>query len=274
MNELSTWSNRGCFITLTYNKENLPEDNSLHKEHLQKFFKRLRKSLGDKKIKYFACGEYGEKKKRPHYHAIVFGLSVMEAMEQLPLTWKLGFFDIQPVYFESCKYVTGYVMKKYNGEKAKQEYGDRQIPFRLSSLGLGKEFALNNRDNLIENGGYLYRGFNQGLPKYYKLLFDREDVRDIVHKYKNLPKNMETWTLCRDEVRYFVREESLARTMRDKAIRQSEEEKEEYKKFLEKFNPDLIVDNDSLVYENWKRSIDKLRDLTIKAKNRLKEKKL
>lgn len=55
-----------AFITLTYDNDNLPKDNSLHKEDLQKFWKRLRKDL-DKPIKYFACGEYGDRFKRPHY---------------------------------------------------------------------------------------------------------------------------------------------------------------------------------------------------------------
>ena len=41
----------------------------LRKDHLQKFFKRLRKNTGIK-FKYFACGEYGHKYGRPHYHVI------------------------------------------------------------------------------------------------------------------------------------------------------------------------------------------------------------
>lgn len=55
-----------CFLTLTYDNEHLPSDNSLHKEDLQKFFKRLRKDI-DYPIKYYACGEYGDRFKRPHY---------------------------------------------------------------------------------------------------------------------------------------------------------------------------------------------------------------
>ncbi len=43
-----------CFITLTYNAENLPSDGSLVKEHFQKFMKRLRKTT-PQKIRYFHC---------------------------------------------------------------------------------------------------------------------------------------------------------------------------------------------------------------------------
>lgn len=43
--------------------------------HLQSFFKDLRKAqFGNAKgnIKYYACGEYGSKYNRPHYHVILF----------------------------------------------------------------------------------------------------------------------------------------------------------------------------------------------------------
>jgi len=62
------------FVTLTYNNENLPKDGSLCLADLQKFMKRLRKKYGAG-IRYFACGEYGEKLKRPHYHVCIFGLN-------------------------------------------------------------------------------------------------------------------------------------------------------------------------------------------------------
>lgn len=48
-----------CFVTLTYNNENIPKNRSLIKKDLQDFWKRLRKHLGGVKIRYLACGEYG-----------------------------------------------------------------------------------------------------------------------------------------------------------------------------------------------------------------------
>lgn len=62
------------FVTLTYDNDHLPLYNSLSKRDLQLFFKRLRKHFPDVKIRYFACGEYGEQFQRPHYHAIIFNL--------------------------------------------------------------------------------------------------------------------------------------------------------------------------------------------------------
>lgn len=69
------------FYTLTYNDDNLPLLNFFGKEvacfdkpQVQKFIKRLRKELDADgyQLKYFISSEYGEKKGRPHYHAIFF----------------------------------------------------------------------------------------------------------------------------------------------------------------------------------------------------------
>ena len=62
---------RNCLVTLTYDSEFLPPFGSLVPSDLQKFLKRLRKSLGAD-IKFFACGEYGETGGRPHYHLCLF----------------------------------------------------------------------------------------------------------------------------------------------------------------------------------------------------------
>ena len=72
-----------CFITLTFNDENLPDDKSLKKEDFVLFMKRLRKKYdgltpvqcGDKviyPIRFFHCGEYGDQFSRPHHHACIF----------------------------------------------------------------------------------------------------------------------------------------------------------------------------------------------------------
>lgn len=76
------------FITLTFNNENLPLELSV--KDIQKFIKYLRNKISPYEIveykgkkfrkydysvwplKYFATGEYGEKRKRPHYHLIIF----------------------------------------------------------------------------------------------------------------------------------------------------------------------------------------------------------
>lgn len=55
---------RNCFLTLTYDDDHLPKYGQLVKSDLQKFFKRLRHHFN---FKYVACGEYGERRRRPHF---------------------------------------------------------------------------------------------------------------------------------------------------------------------------------------------------------------
>lgn len=66
--EKQFWKNT-YFITLTYNEQNVPDE--LKVSDIQKFIKYLRFALKEP-IKYFCCGEYGTKTKRPHYHLILF----------------------------------------------------------------------------------------------------------------------------------------------------------------------------------------------------------
>ena len=96
MHELKDWDS-ACFLTLTYDEEHLPKDGSLDKQDLQKFFKRLRFNLGGRKIKYFACGEYGEQYGRPHYHIIVFGLNGQTELDIIQKSWLFGFVGCIPL---------------------------------------------------------------------------------------------------------------------------------------------------------------------------------
>ncbi|AXL14883.1 replication initiator protein [Microviridae sp.] len=69
--ESVAYKNNSTFLTMTYDEEHKPKDNSLSFRDLQGYLKRLRSgSLGE--LRYFAVGEYGDKTARPHYHAIIF----------------------------------------------------------------------------------------------------------------------------------------------------------------------------------------------------------
>ena len=197
--ELSNWDN-AMFLTLTYDDEHLPQDYGLHKKELVGFFKRLRSYLDysdeGTKIRYYAVGEYGSKTKRPHYHAIIFGLSpydvkhkeyIIDAWQHRCEDWQ---FDrsrgrkcsLQPVCPEDIEYVTGYVQKKLSGPLAAEEYGDKERPFAIMSKGLGLEFALQNADRLRMNGFTYINGHKISLPRYYR------EKLDILVDYDNLPK--------------------------------------------------------------------------------------
>lgn len=62
-----------CFVTLTYNEDNLPLNGNLDRREVQLFIKKLRKAISPVKIRIFYSGEYGSKKDRCHFHIIVFG---------------------------------------------------------------------------------------------------------------------------------------------------------------------------------------------------------
>ncbi|QXP07883.1 MAG: replication initiator protein [Arizlama microvirus] len=124
-----------CFITLTYNDENLPPLASLQLDDYQRFMKRLRKKYGSK-IRFFHCGEYGEKYGRPHYHAILFNHDFDDKYHwrttdqghrcyrspSLEKLWPYGNCEIGDVTFESAAYVARYIMKKVTGSAAEHHY--------------------------------------------------------------------------------------------------------------------------------------------------------
>nr|WAE43395.1 MAG: replication initiator protein [Microviridae sp.] len=169
--ELSYWE-YSSFVTLTYNNENINKEMSLKKRDLQLFFKRLRKTLGKEKIKYYACGEYGENFGRPHYHAIIFGIQSND--KRIKDSWPAGFVRCGSVTYESARYVAGYIQKKYNGKLAEEVYGNKERPFQLQSQGLGKQWALDNETGLIENLGLTINGKKTTMPRYYrKILGDK-----------------------------------------------------------------------------------------------------
>lgn len=114
-----------CFITLTYRDGFLPKDNKPHRDELQKFFKRLRKAL-DCPIRYFYCGEKGDKSGRAHYHAIIFGYDFPDKVlhgrtakgeliytsKLLSECWPFGLSSIGEVEPGSACYVAQYANKK------------------------------------------------------------------------------------------------------------------------------------------------------------------
>lgn len=180
------------FLTLTYSPENLPNDGSLNREHFQLFMKRLRKKYAHKKIKYFHCGEYGEKLGRPHYHACVFGLDFNDKQhhftndngdkiytsQKLSDIWGLGQCMIGDVTFESAAYVARYVTKKITGALALDHYNDinyetgeilseRKPEYQTGSNGLGRGWFEKYTSDIYPNDFILVRGKKCRVPKYY-----------------------------------------------------------------------------------------------------------
>ena len=165
-----------CFVTLTYNERDVPISYmadpdtglaipvyTLCKAELQKFWKRLRKALGDVKIRYFACGEYGKDTFRPHYHAIIFGFRpddlVMYQQNDssayfisafLDRVWSHGNVIVADVNFDTCAYVARYTAKKTVGTLGDDFYRKHniEVPFLVMSRrpGLGWQYLADRPD--------------------------------------------------------------------------------------------------------------------------------
>lgn len=157
------------FVTLTYNDEKIPPNGSLVKSDLQKYFKRLRKDLGSRKIKYFACGEYGDNTFRPHYHSIIFGLHPVKDRSLIMDNWPFGFSHIGSVTQESIQYVAKYVYKKLSGAEEDYVYTKqgKQNPFSHVSRGLGLRYCLDMQSDILRDGAIKHRGLELSVPRYY-----------------------------------------------------------------------------------------------------------
>jgi hypothetical protein len=108
------------FVTLTYDEEHYTPQ--LNYRHFQQFMKAVRHKNGP--TRYFAVGEYGTQTRRPHFHAILFGLALQDGTpcgkniktsQELTKLWPHGFSSYGQVNYQSASYVAGYVLKKLSG---------------------------------------------------------------------------------------------------------------------------------------------------------------
>lgn len=129
------------FATLTYSPENLPPGGTLVPKHFQDFMKRLRARIevDQRKVRFFGVGEYGEQSERPHYHAILYGISPFEA-DLVGSCWSHGFVQLGDVNLHSAQYVAGYTVKKLTNGKdpyVQEKLNGRHPEFARMSLKPG-----------------------------------------------------------------------------------------------------------------------------------------
>lgn len=199
MDECSCWQ-ENCFITLTYNDFHLPENGTLVKRDLQLFIKNLRSYLWRKykrRVRFFACGEYGSKGKRPHYHVIIFnwcptdieyyktdksGCDLFKSVEVSNI-WQRGFITVGKVTLQSAKYCSKY-MQKLNTLRA-----GCIPPYTVMSNRPGIGYWKINCADLADDK--LYRdGKSIHLPRYYLKVLEREghDLTDFIERRCKLGK--------------------------------------------------------------------------------------
>jgi len=186
MHEASLYE-RNCFITLTYSDENCPE--SLRPDDFVLFMKRLRKRFGAG-IRFFQCGEYGEKLGRPHHHALLFnhdfddkrlcsargGESRLFKSETLEGLWGFGYGFIGSVTFESAGYVARYAMKKVVGPGAADYYMGRVPEYLTMSRrpGIGTDWIRKYRRDVYPSDELVVNGAPTRPPRFYDDVLERE----------------------------------------------------------------------------------------------------
>lgn len=202
---------KSAFITLTYDNEHLPKNNSLIKSDVQKFIKRLRKAY-DKPIRYILAGEYGDHSTRAHYHMLAFNYwpddckfyktgtdkeDMLFISRKLEKIWGKGLCVIGKITYESASYVCRYTLKKiFRDKEFWKKYG-REPEFILTSRkgGIGIS-AFNNKEKwaeILRNNGIWVMTKNGA-------------------KLKNIPQFLKNKWLENERFNYQSQQEKNART--------------------------------------------------------------
>lgn len=201
---------RACFITLTYDDAHLPLTSrgkpTLRKEDYTNFMKRLRFHFQPHRIRFFQCGEYGDKNGRPHHHAIIFGedfckdrIRVEDSRSGFPqyrsktLTKLWGFTSqdenkwclpgtptLTDVAFENAAYVARYTLKKVTGSGSRFHYRGR-IPEYITmsrNPGIASGYFDEFKDDMYPSDEIVPAiGRPASLPpKYFDTLLERVDA--------------------------------------------------------------------------------------------------
>lgn len=188
-----------CFVTLTFADEHLPPDMSVSVRDIQLFMKRLRKRTG--KVRFFACAEYGDDNKRPHYHLLLFGYDfpdrkpwsktpsghIQDRSAILESLWPFGFATVGSVTPESAGYVARYAVKKITGKRAAEHYR-RFNPHTGEFLQVRPEFAcMSNKPGIglpwydqykgdaFPSDFVVIDGSKKPIPRYYTQQLKKEE---------------------------------------------------------------------------------------------------
>lgn len=196
MHEASLYA-ANSFVTLTYDDKHLPLRSVLDYPAFQKFLKRLRKSRGSERVRFYMCGEYGPENWRPHYHALLFGVRFgdetywrkspsgekLYRSAELERLWPYGHCEIGRVTFESAAYVARYCVQKVTGPAAcyhyrrEDEAGEYFLPpeFNRMSLkpGIGAKFFNKWKGDIYTEDYVIVNGKECKPPRYYDKLFNR-----------------------------------------------------------------------------------------------------
>lgn len=249
-----------CFITLTYNESSVG-DNSITYSDIQKFKKRLRKSLNGKKIEIFNVHEYG-KKGRKHWHLVIFGhdfedktlfsenagIPIYTSKKLLKL-WPYGHNTIGSVTEASALYQAQYTQKDIkngntnNEKKAKSNHS-----------GIGKKYFLTHWKQILTLGYIPFGTQKMPVPRYFERLahkhfchyydqsafFDNNERKAIHRPFKNGEQNLELANLY---IKYIEQKQLRIKEM------QTEWEETLNQHFNTKLDPDFVVSGQNYLHD-------------------------
>lgn len=206
MHEASLYRDN-CFITLTYNPVNVPMMDitlddpperiaTLRPRDFTLFMKKLRKRISPDKVRYFSCGEYGDQRSRPHFHALLFGFDFSDkylhqitrrgdrlyrssTLEEL---WPYGFSTIGAVTPMSAQYVARYIFKKINGRDSRYHYVGRVPEYIVMSRrpGIGRDWIDKYKSDVYPHDFIVCDdGKKFSPPRYYDSVLDDDEKEDI-----------------------------------------------------------------------------------------------
>lgn len=200
-----------CFVTLTFDEEHLPPGSSLLRHRgrcdcpsvcktFPGFMKRLRKDLHGMRVRYFHCGEYGEKSGRPHYHALLFGCDFGDDRKEwtvrggfpvwrsarLERLWPFGLSEIGNCSVEAACYVARYVVKKQVGPLAWRNYASvdadgvvteraREYTTMSRRPGIGMRWIAEYLREVYPSDRVVVRGQLRRPPRAYDKELERRD---------------------------------------------------------------------------------------------------
>lgn len=155
----------------------------------------LLKDFKPNKIRVMHCGEYGDKKQRPHHHCILFGFQFpdLKAVDEWSSTgeryytseilsklWTFGIHRIGECSYKSCAYVARYVTKKVNGVNADKIYNGRKPEYITYSTKpvLGANYFIKNYKEIVNTQVLTVvadKKYQCHMPKSYDIILKRID---------------------------------------------------------------------------------------------------
>lgn len=209
------------FVTLTYTDETIHPLGHLVPRDLTLFLKRFRKAIEPIKVRFYACGEYGGKSLRPHYHLILYGVGA-EFSNTILRTWNKGMIDVKSATKENIEYVAGYCTKKLLNSDTRISRGMPKEFVRSSrrpGIGVPALAVLADKWNLQMDGQDVLRSLKIGAVDYpldrlmreklRNLVFTKEQIEQIKEVYKDVmreeaksliveARDYKTWLLFKD----------------------------------------------------------------------------